>query len=259
MKQYKRSCPECQNELQYKSRSAFYKAKTKESLCRSCSISLAHSQGRLVSCLNKVPKTQVQIDQAKELLSRVSNRKPIYDCWLNKYGKEIADQKLESFKAKLSIRNSGEGNPMYGKPCPCGGGNGWSGWYKGWFFRSLGELSFMVNTIELQNLSWLSAETKECAINYIDDKGNKRTYFPDFLVDGTRLIEIKPKKLWNLDTNLQKKKYAEAYCKEKGWIYEMIEPISLSFNELQVLYNSGLIKFTKKYEYIFNKRTEYNS
>jgi hypothetical protein len=33
---------------------------------------------------------------------------------------------------------------MYGKPSPQGSGNGWSGWYKGKYFRSIMELSFIV-------------------------------------------------------------------------------------------------------------------
>jgi len=50
---------------------------------------------------------------------------------------------------------------MYGKPAPIGSGNGWSGWYKGWYFRSLLELSFMINVIERFKMSWQNAETKK--------------------------------------------------------------------------------------------------
>jgi hypothetical protein len=60
------------------------------------------------------------------------------------YGKEKANK----MKNNLSILNSGSKNKMYGKPSPQGSGNGWSGWYKGWYFRSLIELSYMVNVIE---------------------------------------------------------------------------------------------------------------
>ncbi|MBR4316812.1 MAG: hypothetical protein IKP65_07630 [Alphaproteobacteria bacterium] len=40
-------------------------------------------------------------------------------------------------KKKYSEKSKGKNNPMYGKPAPKGSGNGVSGWYKGWFFRSL--------------------------------------------------------------------------------------------------------------------------
>ncbi len=38
----------------------------------------------------------------------------------------------------------GEGNNMYGRPSPQGSGNGWSGWYKERYFRSLRELMFLI-------------------------------------------------------------------------------------------------------------------
>ena len=41
-----------------------------------------------------------------------------YNLWLVKFGKEVADQNMDSFKKKLSIANSGENNPMFGKPSP---------------------------------------------------------------------------------------------------------------------------------------------
>ena len=47
----------------------------------------------------------------------------------------------------MSASMSGEQNPMFGKQTPTGAGNGWSGWYKDWYFRSLGELSYVVNVL----------------------------------------------------------------------------------------------------------------
>lgn len=38
-----------------------------------------------------------------------------YDVWLEKYGKEIADQKMREYKQKCSQKYSGDGNPMYGR------------------------------------------------------------------------------------------------------------------------------------------------
>lgn len=38
-----------------------------------------------------------------------------YNVWLEKYGKEIADKKLEEWKKKQSVNSSGMANPMYGK------------------------------------------------------------------------------------------------------------------------------------------------
>jgi len=48
-----------------------------------------------------------------------------YDIWVKKYGVKIANEKLVSFKHKVSKINSGSGNPMFGKPSPKGSGGGY--------------------------------------------------------------------------------------------------------------------------------------
>ena len=108
--------------------------------------------------------------------------KSFYDVWLKKYGKEVADQKMTEYRQKQSELNSGENNNMYGKPSPNGSGNGWSGWYNGWFFRSIRELSYMIKVIERYNLKWESGETNKWKIQYKDYDGLIRNYFPDFII-----------------------------------------------------------------------------
>lgn len=84
--------------------------------------------------------------------------KTFYDIWVEKYGLEIANQKLIEFKNNRSKSSTGEKNPMFGKTSPTGSGNGWSGWYKDWYFRSINELSFMINVIERFKFTWVSGE-----------------------------------------------------------------------------------------------------
>jgi len=176
------------------------------------------------------------------------NPRPIYDIWLEKYGVDEADRRKAVWSQKLSIKKKGKNNNMYGKPSPQGAGNGWSGWYKGWFFRSLRELSYMINVIEKENLMWVSTETKEFAIPYINYDGTNRNYFADFLVDGNRLVEIKPKRLHSTPQVLIKKKAAERFCLKKGWTYELIEPDILTKEEILILHNNEVVKFLPRYE-----------
>jgi hypothetical protein len=42
--------------------------------------------------------------------------KSFYDVWVEKYGEEEADIKMNHYKEKKSEQTSGENNPMYGKP-----------------------------------------------------------------------------------------------------------------------------------------------
>lgn len=174
-------------------------------------------------------------------------KKSFYSVWLNKYGETIANQKMKEFKEKQSILNSGEQNPMYGKPSPSGSGNGWSGWYRGKYFRSLLELSYMHT-----NLLYESAEQKKFRIPYIIN-GVSRTYMADFIVDDL-MIEIKPKKLWASFGNSVKFEAAHEWCKNNNMKFIVIEPEKLSLEIIIYLYKSGDLKFIDRYDKKFKER-----
>jgi len=173
------------------------------------------------------------------------------------YGKEKSDL----IKGKLSIAFSGKNNPMYGKPSPKGSGNGWCGWYKQWFFRSLLELSFLIFYVERFSIKCETAERKKYKIKYIDYDSNERSYFPDFILNDKYLIEIKPKNLKNSFTNIRKMESAIPFCKKNNLIYKIITPIKkLKFKEINQLFNNKQLKFIDKYEKKFiewknNQRT----
>ena len=211
--------------------------------------------------LRKIDKSYTKTVKFKKKMSKVTSGsknpmygKTVYDIWVKKYGKEIADKKEEDLNKKKSINASGKNNPMYGKPTPQGSGNGWSGWYKGWFFRSLRELSYMIKVIEKNKYKWRTAETKDLRIEYIDYKGNGRTYLADFLVEETDLIEVKPKKLKKSLTVRLKAKAARKFCKEKGLTYKIEDVKILSEKEIKNLYDNRIIKFTNRYEKKYNER-----
>ena len=179
------------------------------------------------------------------------NKIPLYKIWLKKFGKEIADEKLNKLKNKQSLNSSGNKNPMYGKPSPKGSGNGWSGWYKNWFFRSINELSYMINVIERFRIKWENGESKKYKIEYLDWENKKRNYFPDFILEKKYMIECKPKKLWNTPSVLSKRKYAEIFCNKNGFKYKIVNCRKLSIEEIRILHKNGQIKFTEKYEIKF--------
>lgn len=174
-----------------------------------------------------------------------ANRKSTYASWVIKYGKEEADCRWIEYKAKL-IKNARRGNesPRFGKAPPQGTGNGWKGWYRGHYFRSLREVAFMLSCDDAQT-SWECAERKEYAIRYIFmDK--ERTYRPDFVI-GNELIELKPKKLHTSRLVVAKKLAAEAFCTEKGLTYRLID-IEIDTKRIKKAFEEGLIKFDRDYE-----------
>jgi len=177
--------------------------------------------------------------EQKENLKRVRPNKGTFE---ELYGKE----KALKIKKNMSKATSGKNNPMYGKPSPKGSGNGWSGWYKGRYFRSLLELTYMVRVLE--NVEWESAEKSKYNIPYIDWNGIERSYFPDFVV-GNKIIEIKPKNLKNSKNVLLKEAAAIKWCNENNFEYIIVSDIEkLSNEEIKTLYDLKLIKFIDRYE-----------
>jgi len=174
--------------------------------------------------------------------------------WVNDYqkGKTYEEiygvDKAKQIKSKLSELNSGKNNNMYGKPSPQGSGNGWSGWYKGWFFRSLKELSFMINVIERFGFKWENAEKKKYKISYKDYDGTDRNYFADFVLDKKYLVEIKPKNLHKSVTVLLKKEAAIDYCDKNNLNYKLIDSKDLTFEKINKLYMNNDIIFIERYE-----------
>jgi hypothetical protein len=151
-------------------------------------------------------------------------------------------------KNKISKASSGKNNGMYGKPSPIGSGNGWSGWYKEWYFRSLHELSYMINVIERFNLKWESAERKNLRILYTDFNGINRTYVADFIINNKYLVEIKPKKLHKSKNVQLKKKAAIDFCKNKNLIYKILDAPFLTKEKISYLYKTNQIKFIERYK-----------
>jgi hypothetical protein len=189
--------------------------------------------------------------------STKSNRKgmtgrTVYSIWVEKYGIEEANKKLLEFRKKQSINSSGENNPMYNKSSPQGSGNGWKGWYKGWHFRSLRELSYMIMVIEKNNYKWENAEKRKYTIKYISYDNRKRTYRADFIVNNTIMVEIKPKRLHTSPLVLIKKKAGEEFCNKNGLKYELVD-CEIPYKLIVDMYKNGMIILEERYKERFKQ------
>ena len=181
----------------------------------------------------------------------------VYDVWLEKYGKEEADRRYAEMRRKKSAQSSGKNNSMYGKPAPKGSGNGISGWYKGWYFRSLRELSYMVNVIEKEGHKWRSLDnTSDFRIKYLDKDGHERSYCPDFLIDDNIIVEIKPKKLQELDLVVRKQNAAIMYCKSRNMGHIITDVEIMDFSLIASMIENGEIRLTEKSFVKFKKYQE---
>lgn len=260
---FQRKCPRCAIEIFYKRKIYRDAANKAKSNCRKCDNELRkeYFKGEMNPFYGKIhtSTTKEKIAQKKKgkrcsIQSEFKkgqptlNKKSLYEIWLSKYGSEVARKKLDDYKKKQSFLNKGYKNKMYGKPAPKGSGNGWSGWYKDWFFRSINELSYMVQVIERFNLRWESGEQNKYKIKYEGYSGETRNYFPDFIINGKYMIECKPKKLWNTVSVIKKMEAARKFCRKLNLKYKLIECSKLSLIRIRTLRECGLLKFTEKYE-----------
>lgn len=290
--EYKRDCPKCKKDIFHTSKYNRNALEKKGTLCRSCSSveknkkygnnkkfierygtkgsntginNAFYGKHHTEETIEKILKNRdysyakTKDFRKKQSINNSGIKNPMYGkttygIWVEKYGKEEADKRDKIRRKKWSIASSGKNNPMYGKPTPQGAGNGWSGWYKGWFFRSLRELSYMIKEIERKNKKWRTAETKDLKIKYIDYKRSERTYVADFLVEEKELIEVKPKKLKKSLTVRLKAEAARKFCKEKGLIYKIVDVKTLSEKEIKELHDKKIIKFTDRYEEKYNEK-----
>jgi len=181
--------------------------------------------------------------QAKAaLLRKTAFSMSLYEYWLIKFGPETANEKLKALKQKHSQNNRGTRNPMFGKPAPKGSGSGISGWYKGWYFRSLRELTYAV-ILDRNGIPWECAEVKKYSIPY-EFNGQAKTYFPDFVVNQT-IVEIKPRRLQQTPKTVAKKLAAEKYCLDRGLEYAIFDIEPMRREELNILIDVGTVVLTE--------------
>ena len=179
--------------------------------------------------------------------------KHCYTIWIEKYGQEEADKMYIEYRKKIGESVSGEKNYWYGKTPPYGSGNGWSGWYKGWYFRSLLELSYMINVIEKYDIKWKNGESSKYRMTY-EYQGKTSNYVPDFILEDKYMVECKPKNLWGSDKVDAKRLTAEIFCRERGLIYKIREVPRVTDDEVYELYINGIITWTERYEEKFLNR-----
>lgn len=267
-----RNCSNCNKILTYNSKYACIAAETIDSKCKSCARSgknnpMYGKNGNANPFYGKTHTTETKqtisekrminqhIYTSDEFITKMKSvalygddnpmRNPIVR---EIHLKSVNTKEYKELQSKL---NSGKNNPMYGKPSPHGSGNGWSGWYNDWYFRSIKELSYMINVIERFKLTWKSAECSDLRIDYNHFNGSSRTYTADFLLNDKYLVEIKPKRLWESPTVKQKQNAALEFCNNNNLIYKLTDITPLTNNEIILLYTSNKIRFTKQYDTLF--------
>ena len=119
---------------------------------------------------------------------------------LKRYAKEKVGKTLEEvhgidlaskIRKQRSEASTGSNNSAFGRVY-CNGGKSVKGYYRGKFFRSLLEYSFMKH-LEIENVSLDDDVAYECFVIPYEFESRKRTYRTDFYVKSRNIAyEIKP-------------------------------------------------------------------
>jgi len=183
---------------------------------------------------------------------RASARKTIVEWNKKQKGKTLeeihGDKKAKEIKRKLSKRSSGKNNPSYGKVYEQGG-KSVSGRYKGRWFRSILELSFMVHLEKEMDLDNIMGEVWK--VPYRNSSGVDRTYTPDFYDPASSTVyECKMSWCNNSKDNQEKFKAAEEFFEKKNIKFRVVTENDfhkLSFKEAEKMENVNLNKGSLKY------------
>lgn len=177
------------------------------------------------------------------------DQKPYREAYIERYGEQEGLIRFTALQAKHRANAIGENNPMYGKPSPQRSGNGWKGWYRGHYFRSLREAMFMISLDE-KGLPWVTGEAKETTVPYTLN-GVKRTYRPDFVV-GDKVYELKPIRLHASPAVVAKRDAAIPFFAAIGKEY-LICDVEVSYAKIAEYLDRGDIRFDRDYEARFKQ------
>lgn len=167
------------------------------------------------------------------------------------------EEKAKEIKRNQSIRYMGENNPAFGKVYKKGG-RSVKGYYKGLFFRSLFEYSFMKH-LELLGFDLANDIDYECFKVPYQIEGKNRTYTIDFYVKSINAVyEVKPnyqvKIMKDTDVLAIKIKAAQNFFTEKNITFSIVTENDfqkITFAEAKLDQN---IKFDERtFEYFTGK------
>lgn len=230
--------------------------------CKPCAM-------RFNSHNNKEKQRITHIEKMRGMSAEEKKQKYGHDYWKNVAG-FIAQQKSKDGHSE-QVRNTiermtdaerrekygqpGERNPMYGKPAPEGSGAGYSGWYNGIFFRSKMELSYLI----FVGTDRVIPAESVFKIKYVGANGTNRTYRPDFIVDKSTIVEIKPSALVESVENTLKMDAAAKFFRDSAYEYRSVTendfPI-ITFDKMWSMYNDGEITLCSHTERRIRKKYE---
>lgn len=227
-------CTRCNNDKQvnyYGHVSNRLKSKSLEYVCHSCIASELttkrnkNNKGKYIEEIigedrGKLSREKRRI-YAKENNTGEYFKSKVGLTWEQMYGEEKASLMKKHHKNICKLKPMyGVENYQFGKPAHRLAGKGIKGYYNKIFFRSLTELSFVINYLQQNNLKFVSGELKQYGFKYTYN-GRDRNYYCDFVV-GNTFYEIKPKALHTHPQNIAKWSAAQQWCCCNNKIFKVL-------------------------------------
>ena len=152
-------------------------------------------------------------DHAQALVNR--NRARFGLTNLQIYGEE----KAAEISKKISTSTAGEKNPAYGMVY-ARGGRSLKGYYKGKFFRSLLEYSFMKH-LESTGFSLDDIDYECFIVPWVNEEGTNRTCRPDFYNPALKTV-YEVKQSYALSSCNLKHEAAQSYFDDRGLTFKVV-------------------------------------
>jgi hypothetical protein len=215
---------------------------------KSNGVSKEELRKRSIRCIEYWINKGYSIEDARLEVKRVNDNSS-KEYYINRYGLTTGVFKYnQACKSKAVF---GKDNPQYGKPAPIGSGNGISGYYKEYYFRSLYEY-YAIKHFEKNNVKFICNDVCKSKLNskviikYIDDNGIIRNYTPDFIVNDTIITEVKSSYQLDNSTVIKKKDATELFIKKSN-IYNKYDILTecdfnIDINTLRLDYQSNIVK-----------------
>jgi hypothetical protein len=129
------------------------------------------------------------------------------------------EKKAAEISRKISSATAGEKNPAYGKVY-ARGGRSVKGYYKGKFFRSLLEYSFMKH-LESTGFSLDDIDYECFIVPWVNEEGTNRTYRPDFYNPASKTV-YEVKQSYALSSCNLKHEAAQSYFDDRGLTFKVV-------------------------------------
>ena len=182
-------------------------------------------------------------EEDSKIKAREFNDNSSLGSYLSRHGEEKGKELYERDCARRSL--PGERNPMFGKSAPKGSGNGISGFYQDYYFRSLLEY-YYIKGLESQGIRFICNDVtrKKNPDKIVIRLPSGKNYIPDFVLpESNSVVEIKNSYNLSKKDTQEKIRSLGEFCRLNGMVCQVLteKEITQDINILREDFRKGLL------------------